>query len=127
MITDPIADLLTRIRNASCARKNSVLIPYSQFKEKISKILLREGIFQEVKVVRNGKFPELKIYLKDADFGLTLVRKSTPGRRVYLSCSDIRPVKNGFGVGIFSTSKGLLTAEEAKSEGVGGEYVCEVY
>ena len=127
MITDPIADFLTRIRNASRAGCSSVEIPYSKIKEQISKILIREGIFQELKIVRSGKFPELKLYLKDGDAGISLIRKSTPGRRLYLSVGELRPVKRGFGVGVISTSKGLLTIEEAIADGIGGEYVCEVY
>lgn len=127
MITDPIADFLTRLRNASRAGHSSVSVPYSKLKEKIASIFVREGFFQELKVVRSGKFPELKLYIKEENAGISLVRKSTPGLRVYLSSSDLRPVKNGFGLGLISTSKGLLTIEEAQKEGIGGEYICEVY
>ncbi len=127
MITDPIADFLTRVRNASRAGHNSVSAPHSHLKERIARILVREGFFQEVKIVRSGKFPELKLYLKEGNKDIALVRKSTPGLRRYLSVSDLRPVKNGFGLGLVSTSKGLLTIEEAQKEGIGGEYVCEVY
>lgn len=127
MITDPIADFLTRVRNASRAGHSSVLVPHSGLKEEIAKILVREGFFQEIKIVRNEKFPEIKLYLKEGNRDISLVRKSTPGLRKYLSASDLRPVKSGFGVGVISTSKGLLTVEEAQAEGIGGEYVCEVY
>ncbi len=127
MITDPIADLLTRIRNASRARHEFVLIPYSKLKESLLAILLEEGFVSEVKVVRNEKFPQLKVFLIPENSSIELVRKSTPGRRLYVSCSDLRPVKSGYGIGILSTSKGLLTVEKAIEEGVGGEYICEVY
>ena len=127
MTTDPIADFLTRVRNASRAGHNFVTAPHSQLKEKIARIFVREGFFQEVKVVRSGKFPELKLYLKEGNSGITLTRKSSPGLRVYLSASDLRPVKNGFGLGLLSTSKGLLSIEEAQQAGIGGEYICEVY
>ncbi len=127
MITDPIADLLTRIRNASRARHEFVLIPYSKMKESLVSLLASEGFLGEVKIVRNEKFPQLKIFLLPTHTGIELVRKSTPGRRAYKACSELRSVKNGYGVGIVSTSKGLLTTEKAIEEGVGGEYVCEVY
>jgi len=127
MITDPIADLLTRIRNASRARHEFVLIPYSKIKESLVAVLASEGFLGEVKVVRNEKFPQLKVFLIPENSGIELVRKSTPGRRSYLACSDLRPVKNGYGVGVVSTSKGLLTTEEALEKGLGGEYICEVY
>lgn len=127
MITDPISDLLTRIRNASRARHDFVVIPYSKIKENIVTILNQEGFLGEVKVVRNEKFPQLKVYLIPENSGLNLDRKSTPGRRVYIPFSGLRSVRNGFGVGILSTSKGLLTVEKAQEAGVGGEYICEVY
>lgn len=127
MITDPIADFLTRIRNASKARHEFVMIPYSKVKEQIANILSSEGFLGEVKIVRNEKFPQLKIYLLPTHTGLQLNRKSSPGLRRYVGAEELRPVKNGFGVGVISTSKGLLTIEQAKALGVGGEYICEVY
>ncbi len=127
MITDPIADLLTRIRNASRAKHEFVLIPYSKLKESLVAVLAAEGFIGEVKVVRNEKFPQLKVFLIPQNSGIELVRKSTPGRRSYSSCVDLRPVKNGYGIGIVSTSKGLLTTEKAIEAGLGGEYICEVY
>lgn len=127
MITDPIADLLTRIRNASRAKHEFVLIPYSKIKESLVAVLSAEGFIGEVKVVRNQKFPQLKAFLIPENSAIELVRKSTPGRRSYKACSDLRPVKNGYGIGIVSTSKGLFTTEKAIEEGLGGEYICEVY
>jgi small subunit ribosomal protein S8 len=104
-----------------------VSVPHSQLKERIAKIFVREGFFQELKIVRNEKFPELKLYIKEGNSDIALIRKSSPGLRVYLSASELRPVKNGFGLGLLSTSKGLLSIEEAQKEGIGGEYICEVY
>lgn len=127
MITDPVADLLTRIRNASRARHTSVSIPYSKFKEEIVKILSEEGFLGEVKIVRNESFPQIKAYLLPKNTGLELDRVSTPGRRKYLGVEEIRPVKNGFGIGILTTSQGVMTTEKAKEEKLGGEYICEVY
>ncbi len=127
MITDPIADFLTRIRNASRARHEYVTIPYSKLKEQLANLLSSEGFVGEVKIVRNEKFPQIKIYLLPGNEQLQLVRKSSPGRRSYISSSELRPVKQGFGVGVLSTSKGILTIEQAKALGVGGEYICEVY
>lgn len=127
MITDPIADLLTRIRNASRARHEFVTIPYSKMKESLVTILSDEGFVGEVKVVRNEKFPQLKVFLLPGNKSIELVRKSSPGRRQYLPFSELRPVKNGFGIGIISTSKGLLTTDQAMEQGIGGEYICEVY
>lgn len=127
MITDPIADLLTRIRNASRARHDFVTIPYSKMKESLVSILSAEGFVGESKIVRNEKFPQLKVFLLPGNTKIELVRKSSPGRRQYVSFSNLRPVKNGNGIGIISTSKGLLTSEQAMEQAIGGEYICEVY
>ncbi len=127
MITDPIADLLTRIRNASRARHDFVTIPYSKMKESLVSILSEEGFVGESKVVRNEKFPMLKVFLLPGNTQIELNRKSSPGRRQYVSFSDLRTVKNGAGIGIISTSRGLFTIENAMEQGIGGEYICEVY
>nr|AMR07685.1 ribosomal protein S8 [uncultured bacterium] len=127
MITDPIADFLTRIRNASRARHDFVMIPYSKMKEQLANLLSSEGFLGEVKIVRNEKFPQIKIYLISGNEQLQLNRKSSPGLRRYVSAEELRPVKQGFGVGVISTSKGIVTIEQAKALGVGGEYICEVY
>lgn len=127
MITDPIADLLTRVRNASRAKHEFVIIPYSKLKESLVTILSEEGFVGEIKIVRSGQFPQLKVFLIPENSGIQLLRKSTPGGRSYLPCSQLRPVKNGYGIGIVSTSKGLLTTEKCLEQGIGGEYLCEVY
>ncbi|MEI7511659.1 MAG: 30S ribosomal protein S8 [Candidatus Peregrinibacteria bacterium] len=127
MNTDPIADLLTRIRNASRARHEFVMVPHSRFKEDIIEILLREGFVEKVRHVQDQKFPQLKIYLSPELRNIQLKRRSSPGRRLYVQNAEIRPVRNGYGIGVYSTSQGLLTDQEAKKAGVGGEYICEVF
>lgn len=127
MHSDPIADLLTRIRNASKARHSFTEVPYSTMREQLASILEKKKFVKSVKIVRDQKFPFLRIYLDPELSSLVLTRKSKPGRRYYQKSVDIKPVKNGYGIGIYSTSKGLLTDGEARDLGVGGEFLCEVY
>ena len=127
MNTDPIADFLTRIRNSVSAGKTSVSMPYSIIKESAAKILEEEKIIEKSRVDRTGKFPELMITLHTDSPPLTLKRISKPGRRFYQKASEIRTIRNGFGISIFTTSKGLMTGEKAKEAGVGGEILCEIY
>ncbi|MBI5414327.1 30S ribosomal protein S8 [Candidatus Peregrinibacteria bacterium] len=127
MNTDPIADLLTRIRNASRAQHKAVRTPASKMKYAIAGILSRKGFVGEVKKVKNGKFEDIEITLHKAQKDIHLTRKSKPGQRLYCDASSIRSVQNGYGIGIISTSQGIMAADEAKEKGIGGEYVCEVY
>jgi small subunit ribosomal protein S8 len=127
MITDPIADLLTRIRNASLASHSWVNIPFSILKHEILKVLFREGFIGEIKIIRNYKFPILKVYLIFDNKNITLKRKSSPGNRTYVRYRSLRKVKNGYGLGLISSSLGILTVEEAIEKKIGGEYICEVY
>jgi small subunit ribosomal protein S8 len=130
-ITDPIADMLTRIRNAGKAKFNSVDIPGSNMKIEIAKVLKNEGFVRNYKFIRDNKQGILRIYLKygqgqkSAVFGLS--RISRPSRRTYMKCKDIRPVLNGMGIAVLSTSKGILTDREARKENVGGEVLCKVW
>jgi len=130
-ITDPIADLLTRIRNAGHARLESLEIPSSNVKEGIAKILKEQGYIKDYKVMEDDKQGILRIYLKfvngkkHAIFGLERVSK--PSRRVYSNASEIPRVLNGMGVMILSTSKGLLTDKDARTQNVGGEILCKVW
>jgi small subunit ribosomal protein S8 len=129
MMTDPIADMLTRIRNAYKVRKAEVTFPYSKLKLKICEILAREGYLQNVEVSSDVQ-KQITVALKYAGRQAAineLKRVSKPGSRYYVQASSIGKVLNGFGVAIFSTSKGLLTGEEAKAAKVGGELICEVY
>lgn len=127
MHTDPIADLLTRIRNASRAHHNAVTISYSKIKESILKIMQDKGFISNVEVKKNGKFQELSAILNDDRTDLTLKRISKPGQRIYIKKEDIRPLKSGLGIAIISTSKGLMSDQEAKKQSLGGELICEIY
>ena len=130
-VTDPIADLLTRVRNAYKARHDVVVIPASKVKIAIVEILMNEGYIKAYKCVRDGKQGLIKVALKYTDAKDPLitevVRVSKPGRRVYFGVDKLPFVKNGFGVGIFSTSKGIMTTKQARELQVGGEYLCSVY
>lgn len=129
MMTDPISDMLTRIRNAQMVKKSDVVIPFSKVKFEIAKVLKHENYVLNVEKV-DDTFPQMKIALKYTDGKPaidTIKRISTPGRRVYVKKEDIKDVLNGFGVSILSTSQGLMTNKEAKRKGVGGEIICELW
>jgi small subunit ribosomal protein S8 len=130
-MTDPIADLLTRIRNASMAKHQKVDIPSSNVKVSIANVLRSEGFIKNYKVIADDKQGILRIYLKyiDEKEGLfnELKRISKPGGRVYVKSEDIRKVKNGLGISILSTSKGIVTDKVAREAGVGGEIICTVW
>jgi len=131
MLTDPIADMLTRIRNANMVSKPKVELPSSTMKEAIAAILKREGFVKNYKVeTREGK-KILQIYLKYSDNGQKVIthleRVSKPGRRKYVKRDEIPRVLNGLGICILSTSKGILTGEEARRLGVGGEVLCYIW
>ena len=125
-LTDPIADMFTRIRNSLLVKKDSVCIPYSKIKFIIAQKLLNEGFFIniEVKDVDNTKqiLITLKYYKKESVLQ-ELKRVSTPGKRIYISKSEIPRIRNGFGTALLSTSKGVLTGKEARIANVGGEYL----
>lgn len=129
MMTDPIADMLTRIRNAQLIKKTTVDIPYSKFKQTIADILYREGYIASV-FSPEGIPKMLRVTLKYSQ-GVpaiqSLVRGSTPGHRTYRKADELPHVLNDFGMAIVSTSKGLMTNKEARLAGVGGEVVCLVY
>lgn len=130
-LTDPIADMLTRIRNALMARHEEVWVPSSRLKEEIARILKAEGFIQHYEVLQKGPRRTMRIVLKYTDgrrpvlSGLTRVSK--PGRRVYVSRDEIPRVRGGLGFAILSTSKGVMTGEEAWRAGVGGEVLCYVW
>lgn len=128
MNTDPISDYLTRIRNSLRARKTSVVIPYSKIKEGITKVLVERKFFDNYKVDNSGKFKELKVELKPwVKEPPNLKRVSKPGQRIYLKSSDIKRVKNGLGVMVISTPKGVMSGDKARKEKLGGEPLCEIY
>ena len=130
-VTDPIADFLTRIRNAHMAKQDVVRIPHSKMKAEIARILSDEGYVQEVSERGSGVERRLVIALKyapDGSRGITgLRRMSRPGRRVYRKQTSIPRVLDGLGVAILSTSQGVLTDHQARRRGVGGEVLCFVY
>ena len=131
MHTDPIADMLTRIRNANQALQQQVSMPSSKLKEEIAKILASEGYVDGYKVNESKVGKELTItlrYQNNRDRVLSgLERVSSPGRRVYKGATDLERVRGGIGVSIVSTSDGLLTDREARRRNVGGEVLCEVW
>ncbi len=130
-MSDPIADLLTRIRNAGRAKFKSVDIPGSNMKIQIAKVLKNEGYIKNYKFIKDGKQGILRIYLKyDSDQKSAIYhieRVSKPSRRVYLKNKDIRPYYNGTGIAILSTSRGIMTDKQARKQNVGGEVLCQVW
>ncbi|MBN2087284.1 30S ribosomal protein S8 [Candidatus Peregrinibacteria bacterium] len=127
MNTDPIADLLTRIRNAARVQHEKTLAPYSKLKVSILDVLKKKNFIEGYKVVKSGTFSEIEIKMNNSLQTLTLKRVSKPGQRIYLKKDEIKPVLRGYGISIISTPKGVMTGEEALKSGVGGEFICEVY
>lgn len=127
MNTDPIADLLTRIRNATQARHNQTVAPYSKIKAAILEVMKKQGFIQDYKKVENNGFAEIEIKLSEERNGISLKRISKPGQRLYIKAAEVKPVLHGYGISILSTPRGVMTGEEAKKAGVGGEYLCEVW
>lgn len=125
---DPIADLLTRIRNAQLARHHELSLPYSKIKEGIATILKDNGYIANVSVSETGGFKNLTVTLLDDKSAITsIMRVSKPGRRVYSAASDIPAVLGGRGLMIVSTSSGLMTGRQARQKGLGGELICKVW
>ncbi|MFO0780712.1 MAG: 30S ribosomal protein S8 [Candidatus Gracilibacteria bacterium] len=127
MLTDPIADLLTRIRNASMARKDSVTVPYSKMKMAVLKVLQNKGFVQEFNNVKNNDFQEINIVLNPERQEISLKKISKPGQRIYVKTSQIKKINGGLGVAVVSTPKGIMSGEEAKKQNLGGELICEIY
>ena len=129
--TDPIADLLTRVRNGQMLRKNHVLMPSSKMKVAIAKVLLEEGFIQGYEVTDERPQPNLKVWLKYDDKRRPVVsgllRVSKPGRRVYKRKRDLPWVLSGLGIAIVSTPRGVMTGREARRLGIGGEILCYVW
>jgi len=129
-VTDPIADFLTRIRNASRAKKVRVEIPASNLKKSLAEILKKSNFINDYTVVEDDKQGIIKILLKYRDGAPAiqgLKRISTPGLRVYKNSDELPRVLNGLGIAVISTSKGLLTDKEARTQSVGGEIVCYIW
>ncbi len=130
-MTDPVADMLTRIRNALRARHDEVLVPASKIKCEIARILKQEGFIKDYSVLEDKNRSTIRIRLKYGPANRSVItelkRISRPGKRVYVASSDIPNVMNGLGVAILSTSKGVLDDKKARELGVGGELLCSVY
>ena len=131
VMTDPIADLITRIRNANAVKHEIVEIPSSNIKKAIANILLQEGYIKEIEEYSEGVVPMMRLTLKygiNNERVITGIKKiSKPGLRVYCQKDDVPKVLNGLGVAVISTSKGILTDREARKAGVGGEVICYVW
>ncbi len=131
MMTDPIADMLTRIRNALQVRKECVDIPSSKLKRRIVEILKNEGYISNYVLIDDGKQGVLRVYLKYDENNEPVIKKlirvSKPGRRVYVSRAKLPRPLSGVGIAIISTSKGIMSDIEARKLGVGGEVICEVW
>jgi small subunit ribosomal protein S8 len=131
MHSDPIADLLTRIRNGARARLTTVDAPHSKEKVEIVKILAEEGFITGHEISNETKFPTIKVHLrydaKRKPHIQHLRRISTPGLRVYKKANELKPIRNGLATLILTTNRGYMTDREARRQGVGGEVICEVY
>ena len=130
-MTDPIGDMLTRIRNAIRNKRKTVRIPKSKMKIGIAEVLVKEGYIDGLAVVEEGVQGAIEIKLKYGPDGEVLInrieRDSKPGRRVYGKIGDLKPVLNGLGIAVLSTSKGILSDREARRQKIGGEVLCTVW
>ena len=130
-MTDPIADMLTRVRNANTAKHENVDIPASNIKKEIARILLEEGFIKGYDVIEDGKQGLIRLQLKYGKAGERVInglrRISKPGLRVYADRDSLPKVLNGLGISIISTSKGILTDKQARDLGIGGEVICYIW
>lgn len=129
MFTDPIADMLTRIRNATAAKKSELVLPYSKFKANLAQLLLKQGFISGVNEL-SGTHKTLQINLKYSGQESVIAgikRVSKPGQRIYLPADKLPRTNSGYGITVVSTSKGLMTDKEARKAKMGGEVVCQVW
>ena len=130
-ITDPVADMLTRIRNANNIYNETVDIPESNLKRNIAETLKEEGFIKEYKIIQNYPQNNIRVYLKYSDDDEKVIsglkRISKPGLRVYVDKDEIPRVLGGLGIAVISTSQGIMTDKQARSEGVGGEVLCYIW
>lgn len=127
MNTDPIADFLTRMRNAVKAKHSEVAIPHSKMKEAIAKILADNKFVKAYRSADNDGKKTLYVEFLPEKTRLNLKRISKPGQRIYKALPEIRRVRNGYGIGIYSTNTGIMTDKEARKQKCGGELICEIY
>ena len=125
-VTDPIGDLLTRIRNAQAAGRTQCRASWSKIQQQLADLLVREGWLQSVEVEGEAPKQEMCVTFRTDREPLALKRVSKPGRRIYRSVDELRPVEHGFGIAVLTTSQGLLTDREARQKGIGGELLCTV-
>ncbi len=130
-MSDPIADMLTRIRNAGKAKLSSVDIPGSKLKAELARVLKEEGFIRNYKFLNDNKQGILRVYMKYGDDARSVIyglkRISKPSRRVFMKGKDLKPVLNGMGIQVLSTSRGVLTDRQARQENVGGEVLCTIW
>lgn len=127
MHTDPIADLLTRIRNGQKAHHERVTVPHSTIKENILKVLQNHGFIESYEAVDEGNFKILHIHLKTDRRDINFRRISKPGQRIHMKTAELKTIKSGLGMKILSTSRGIMSNMEAKKQKLGGEVLCEIY
>jgi small subunit ribosomal protein S8 len=125
-LTDPIGDLVTRLRNAQKARKTSCRAPWSRIKQELCDLLKKEGYIADAKKVGDAPKFEIEVTFLTEKPALTVKRISKPGRRAYIGYSEIKPVLSGYGISVITTSEGLLTGKEARKRKVGGEVLCTI-
>ena len=129
-MTDPIADMLTRIRGAMAVNKHQIILPYSKIKEDVARLLVANGFLKQVSTRTTDKWTVVVIDINEErqPAAITAIKRvSTPGRRTYVKAKDIPTIKHGRGLVVVSTSKGLMTGLEARAQKLGGELICEVY
>ena len=131
MLSDPIADMLTRIRNAVAVERPHVEIPLSNLKKGVADVLKREGYIWDWQAVEEGSAPQLRLDLKYGPNGERVIqnirRVSKPGRRVYCQARQLKPILHGMGISILSTSRGVVSDREARQKNLGGEVLCEIW
>jgi len=130
-MTDPIADMLTRIRNAVRVKQKTVDVPASNLKRGVLEVLKREGFIEDFKEAESGSLKMIRVWLKYSRLGESVIRhvqrESKPGRRVYRAVEELKPVLRGTGIAVVSTSRGVLSDRECRRERVGGEVLCKVW
>jgi small subunit ribosomal protein S8 len=131
MVNDPLSDLIARIKNAATRKKSKLRTPASKLRQRVLDVLQDEGYIRGYSLIEEpGEFPQFEIELKYFDGNpviAEIARVSKPGRRVYSSIKDLKPVKNGLGISILSTPKGVMSDTAARDQNVGGEVLCRVY
>lgn len=125
-LTDPIGDLLTRMRNAQHARRTECRAPWSKIKQQLCELLKKEGWIEDVLVEGEAPKQDIVVIFSTAHPHLEVSRKSKPGRRLYAQAAELRPVLNGYGIAVLTTSEGLLTDKEARKKKIGGELLCTI-